>query len=67
MLPGIKKMYARLLLTVAVLALGAAVADPLPPGLTQQGGVIMMQPIADSDATASQDTDAERRPGASRV
>ena len=58
-------MSARPLLAVAILVLGAAVADPLPPGVQQQGGVIMMQPIADSDVP--QDTDAERRPGVSGV
>ena len=36
-------------LAAAALGVGAALAQPLPPGLTQQGGVVMMQPIQDSD------------------
>lgn len=41
-------------LTGSVLAIGAVAAfgqakPALPPGLTQQGGVVMMQPISDSD------------------
>ncbi|MGA7676711.1 MAG: lytic transglycosylase domain-containing protein [Rhizomicrobium sp.] len=42
----------RILLLVTALLLGAIVAQAqttLPEGLTQQGGVIMMQPIQDSD------------------
>ena len=60
-------MHARPLFAVAVLALGAAVADPLPPGVVQQGGVITMQPIPDSDTAVPQDTEAERLPGLTRV
>ncbi|HEY8947266.1 MAG TPA: lytic transglycosylase domain-containing protein [Rhizomicrobium sp.] len=51
-------------LTGSVLAVGAVAAigqttRPLPPGLTQQGGVVMMQPISDSDSGPS--ISAERR------
>jgi hypothetical protein len=48
---------------LAILLLGTAVADPLPPGVQRQGNVITMQPIGDSDTAAAQDTDAARRPG----
>ncbi|MDE2181660.1 MAG: transglycosylase SLT domain-containing protein [Alphaproteobacteria bacterium] len=44
--------------------LGAALAQPLPPGLQQKGGVIMMQPIADSDQPVAP---IERRVGAIHV
>jgi len=52
------------LLTGSALAVGVVAgqtqpARPLPPGLTQQGGVVMMQPISDSDSGPS--ITAERR------
>ncbi|MDE2071963.1 MAG: transglycosylase SLT domain-containing protein [Alphaproteobacteria bacterium] len=65
-------------LCAAALAAGTAAASaagspapprqPLPPGLTQQGGVIMMQPITDSDSGETGDEKVpppspERRPG----
>src|SRR5512146_2863097 len=48
------------------LALGAVAASgqpphSLPPGLTQQGGVIMMAPISDSDSGPAVNISAERR------
>ncbi|HSC60688.1 MAG TPA: lytic transglycosylase domain-containing protein [Rhizomicrobium sp.] len=53
-------------LTGSVLAIGAVAAmgqtqpsRPLPPGLTQQGGVVMMHPISDSDSGPS--ISSERR------
>jgi len=60
-------MSARLLAALAILAVGAALADALPPGVEQKGGVITMQPIPDSDTPVPQDTEAERRPGATHV
>ncbi|MDE3115163.1 MAG: lytic transglycosylase domain-containing protein [Pseudomonadota bacterium] len=50
----------------------APAKHPLPAGLTQQGGVIMMQPITDSDSAESGSETAplparERRPGTVRV
>jgi len=35
----------------------SAATNPLPPGLIRQGGVVMMQPIADSDERYSAPTD----------
>ncbi|HXL98305.1 MAG TPA: lytic transglycosylase domain-containing protein [Rhizomicrobium sp.] len=52
-------------LAAAALGVGAALAqpaEPLPAGLTQQGGVIMMRPISDSD-TAGPTFSSERRIG----
>jgi len=60
-------MIARLPFALAILVLGAAVADPLPPGVEQKGGVITMQPIADGDTAVAQESEAERLPGATRV
>jgi soluble lytic murein transglycosylase len=60
-------MSPRALPVLAVLLLGAAVADPLPPGVQRQGNVITMQPIGDSDGSVPQDFEAERRPGATHV
>ena len=58
-------MSARPLFLLACLVLGAAAADPLPQGVVQQGNVITMQPVADSDQPAApEDNEAERRPGA---
>jgi soluble lytic murein transglycosylase len=56
-------MSARLPLALSCLLLGAAAADPLPPGLVQQGGVISMQPVGEGDQTAA-DGEAGLRPGA---
>ena len=62
-----------LLLLVTALLLGAGVAwsqtAPLPPGLQQSGGVIMMQPIPDSDqpSDAEQSEPSEYRAGATHV
>ena len=54
-------MSARVLPVLAILLLGAAVADPLPPGVELRGSTITMQPIGDSDAAP--DSEAERRTG----
>jgi soluble lytic murein transglycosylase len=54
------------LLATTILAglIGArAQQTPLPAGLSQQGGVIMMQPISDTDATQSVLSNRERRSG----
>lgn len=60
-------MSSRALSLLAVLLLGAAIADPLPPGVIRQGNTITMQPVADSDTTVPQDSEAERRPGDAHV
>ena len=55
-----------LLLATTILAglIGArAQQTPLPAGLSQQGGVIMMQPIGDTDATQATLSNRERRSG----
>jgi soluble lytic murein transglycosylase len=49
-------------LAAAALGVGAALAQPLPPGLSRQGGVIMMQPIQDSDQNGPSFS-SERRVG----
>ncbi|MBU6297495.1 MAG: lytic transglycosylase domain-containing protein [Alphaproteobacteria bacterium] len=60
-----------LLVTTTMLAVIAAQAQtpPLPEGLTQQGGVIMMQPIADSDRPSDAEPAGpiEHREGTSHV
>lgn len=53
-------MPARALPILAILVLGAAVADPLPAGVERQGNVITMQPVGDS---GDADSDAEMRAG----
>jgi soluble lytic murein transglycosylase len=60
-------MFVRALPILALLLLGAAIADTLPAGVQRQGNVITMQPIGDSDAGAPQDMEAERLPGVVRV
>jgi soluble lytic murein transglycosylase len=56
-------MPARALPILAILLLGAAVADPLPPGVELRGSTITMQPIGDSDTAPQSDSEAERRAG----
>ena len=58
-------MPARALPVLAVLLLGAAVADPLPSGVERQGNVVTMRPIGD-DAAAS-DGEAELRAGTVKI
>ena len=58
-------MYARFVILALLLA-GVAVADQLPPGVEQQGNVITMQPVADSDMPGG-DTEAGRRPDTAKV
>ncbi len=60
-------MTRRVLPLLAVLLLGTAIADPLPPGVVRQGNIITMQPVGDSDNSVPQDTEAERTPGTERV
>lgn len=59
-------MPARALPVLAILVLGAAVADPLPAGVERQGNVITMQPVGDDAATPS-DSEADLRAGNVRV
>ena len=58
-------MPARALPVLAILLMGAATADPLPPGVERQGNVITMRPVGD-DMTAS-DAEAELRTGTVKV
>ncbi len=60
-------MARRALPLLALLLLGTAIADPLPPGVVRQGNIITMQPVGDSDNSVPQDTEAERTPGTERV
>jgi soluble lytic murein transglycosylase len=61
---GLKTMPARALPVLAILLLGAAVADPLPAGVQRQGNVITMQPVGD-DAAA--DSESELRTSTVKV
>jgi soluble lytic murein transglycosylase len=73
--PGIRKANpamtfrrAVLLLTgISAAALAAVAQTPLPSGLTQKGGVIMMQPIQDGTTDTGFTIDRERHPSAMRV
>jgi soluble lytic murein transglycosylase len=59
----------RILIVMTAALLGAAAwaqTSSLPDGLTQQGGVISMQPIQDSDQASSED-EPEHRTGTSHV
>lgn len=58
-------MPARALPVLAILLMGAAAADPLPPGVERQGNVVTMRPIGD-DMTAS-DNESELRTGTVKV
>jgi soluble lytic murein transglycosylase len=58
-------MPARALPVLALLLLGAALADPLPSGVKRQGNVITMQPVGEE--TAQADSEAGLRAGTSRV
>ena len=59
---------AALLLTgISAIALLATAQTPLPSGLTQKGGVIMMQPIQDGSTDNGLTVDRERRPSPMRV
>ncbi|HEY0107496.1 MAG TPA: hypothetical protein VGB91_15555, partial [Rhizomicrobium sp.] len=60
----------RAILSVAALALAALAAQGqtgLPSGLTQQGGVVMMQPIPDGSTDAGYTPDHERRASATHA
>ncbi|MEJ0025256.1 MAG: lytic transglycosylase domain-containing protein [Rhizomicrobium sp.] len=60
--------FARAALFVIAMPLAAAAAQTtLPGGLTQSGGVIMMQPIPDGSTDAGYTPDRERHPSAIRV
>lgn len=62
-------MFSRALPVLALLFLGAAsagLADPLPPGVFQQGNVITMKPV-DSQSDASPESEAELRQTATHV
>ncbi len=53
---------ALLLIGASAVALAAYAQVPLPSGLTQSGGVIMMQPIMDNSTDTGFTVDRERRP-----
>lgn len=58
-------MPPRALPVLAILLLGAAVADPLPSGVERKGDVVTMQPVGDE--VAAPDSDAELRTGTVKV
>ncbi|MDR3528370.1 MAG: lytic transglycosylase domain-containing protein [Rhizomicrobium sp.] len=60
-------MLSRALPVLAVLVFGAALADPLAPGIIRQGDTITMKPISDSEPLPPGDTEAERRQTTIRV
>lgn len=60
-----KVLAASLATAMLSFALFAYAEESLPPGLTRSGGVIMMQPIGDSERSKS--VSYEHRPGAIRV
>jgi soluble lytic murein transglycosylase len=60
-------MHSRALPIAAVLIFGAALADPLPPGVIRQGDTITMKPVSDSEPPPPGDSEAERRPTVIRV
>jgi len=62
-------MPARTALLLALILTGAALAEPLAPGVERQGDVITMRPVGDEAAppASSEDTEAGRRPGTSRA
>lgn len=51
--PSRSAMHLRYIFFLPGLVFAAALAQPLPPGLTQKGGTIAMQPIGDSDAVTA--------------
>ena len=56
-----------LLLTGASVAVMAYAQSTLPPGITQSGGVVMMQPVADGSTDSGYAPSSERRPSTVRV
>ncbi len=56
-----------LLLTGASVAVMAYAQSTLPSGITQSGGVIMMQPVADGSTDSGYAPSSERRPSIIRV